>query len=117
MPHTTSPAVQKMHQLPLRIVLGGDDAGFDYKAALIADLSRDPRVVAVMDVGPFSSTDTTAYPHYAVAAARKVCIHHSSLPLPFPSHPIRIPTPPPPPPFQSPRPMCAAPPTPPHAIR
>jgi ribose 5-phosphate isomerase B len=78
-----------MHQPPLRIVLGGDDAGFDYKAELIATLSRDPRVVAVMDVGPFSRTDTTAYPHYAVAAARKVRIHPSTLCLPPPCDGIR----------------------------
>ena len=57
---------------PLRIVVGGDDAGYAYKSAIFADLSNDPRVSRLLDVGPFSATDTTAYPHYAVAAARKV---------------------------------------------
>lgn len=57
---------------PLRIVLGGDEAGFEYKAALLADLSKDPRVKLLHDIGPFTRTDTTAYPHYAVAAARMV---------------------------------------------
>jgi hypothetical protein len=57
---------------PLRIVLGGDEAGFAYKAAIFQDLEDDPRVSLVTDVGPYSVSDTTAYPHYAVAAARKV---------------------------------------------
>jgi ribose 5-phosphate isomerase B len=56
----------------LRIVVGGDDAGFEMKAKLIADLKKDPRVLSVEDVGPFKDTDKTAYPHFAVAAARKV---------------------------------------------
>ena len=72
MPHQTIDMGVKHHQAKLRIVLGGDDAGFDYKAALIADLSKDHRVLSVEDVGPFSPSDKTAYPHYAVAAARKV---------------------------------------------
>ncbi|OBT51675.1 ribose 5-phosphate isomerase [Pseudogymnoascus sp. 24MN13] len=57
---------------PLRIVLGGDEAGFAYKAAIFQDLEDDPRVSVVTDVGPYSVSDTTAYPHYAVAAARKI---------------------------------------------
>jgi ribose 5-phosphate isomerase B len=57
---------------PLRIVVGGDDAGFDYKAALTKDLSSDSRVASVEDVGPGSASDKTAYPHYAIAAAEKV---------------------------------------------
>ncbi|KFZ10927.1 hypothetical protein V501_04973 [Pseudogymnoascus sp. VKM F-4519 (FW-2642)] len=57
---------------PLRIVLGGDEAGFAYKAAIFQDLEDDPRVSLVTDVGPYSVSDTTAYPHYAVAAARKI---------------------------------------------
>ncbi|KAF3769748.1 hypothetical protein M406DRAFT_34495 [Cryphonectria parasitica EP155] len=55
-----------------RIVLGGDDAGFDYKSTLIKDLSADPRVSEVIDVGPESSSDKTAYPHFAIAAAELV---------------------------------------------
>ncbi|KAK7432823.1 D-erythrulose-4-phosphate isomerase 1 [Neonectria magnoliae] len=56
----------------LRIALGGDDAGFDYKASLLKDLSSDPRVESTVDVGPKASTDKTAYPHYAIAAAELV---------------------------------------------
>ena len=55
----------------LRIVIGGDDAGFDYKEVLRRDLEADSRVGSVIDVG-VSDVENTAYPHVAVAAARKV---------------------------------------------
>ncbi|KAH8682133.1 hypothetical protein BX600DRAFT_430023 [Xylariales sp. PMI_506] len=55
-----------------RIAVGGDDAGFDYKAVLSKDLAADPRVSEVIDVGPGASTDKTAYPHFAIAAAELV---------------------------------------------
>ncbi|MSR99941.1 ribose-5-phosphate isomerase [Arthrobacter sp. BL-252-APC-1A] len=55
----------------LRIVIGSDDAGFDYKEALRRDLEADERVESVVDVG-VSDTEDTAYPHVAVDAARKV---------------------------------------------
>lgn len=55
----------------LRIVIGGDDAGFDYKEALRRDLEADDRVESVVDVG-VSETENTDYPHVAVDAARKV---------------------------------------------
>jgi len=55
----------------LRIVIGGDDAGFDYKEILRRDLEADDRVESVVDVG-VSETENTAYPHVAVDAARKV---------------------------------------------
>jgi ribose 5-phosphate isomerase B len=54
-----------------RIVVGNDEAGVDYKNALRALLEADPRVASVEDVG-VAADDTTAYPHLAVAAARKV---------------------------------------------
>ncbi len=56
---------------PLRIVVGSDDAGLQYKDALAADLRADPRVAEVIDVGVHGD-DTTAYPHVAVEAARLV---------------------------------------------
>lgn len=55
-----------------RIAIGGDDAGYDYKATLIKDLNADPRVSEVIDVGPKSSTDKTAYPLFAIQAAELV---------------------------------------------
>lgn len=55
-----------------RIAIGGDDAGFAYKEALIKDLNADSRVSEVIDVGPNSASDKTAYPHFAIAAAELV---------------------------------------------
>ncbi|KAE8447741.1 hypothetical protein EG329_010135 [Mollisiaceae sp. DMI_Dod_QoI] len=57
---------------PLRIVVGGDDAGFDYKAIITSDLKSNPLVASVHDVGPHSAEDKTAYPHFAVDAAKLV---------------------------------------------
>ena len=58
------------HKL-LRIVVGSDDAGLDYKDRLKADLEQDPRVGEVVDVG-VTSDENTAYPHVAVEAARRI---------------------------------------------
>ena len=55
----------------LRIVVGCDDAGLQYKEALKADLQADERVAEVTDVG-VGAEDSTAYPHVAVAAARLI---------------------------------------------
>ena len=55
----------------LRIVVGADDAGYEYKEALKRDLDSDPRVEVVTDVGVGADEDT-AYPHVAVEAARMV---------------------------------------------
>ena len=55
----------------LRIVVGGDDAGYDYKTALALLLRADSRVASVQDVG-VSRDEQTSYPHVAVAAARMV---------------------------------------------
>lgn len=55
----------------LRIVVGSDDAGFDYKEALKSDLLGDDRVADVTDVG-VTADENTAYPHVAVAAARMI---------------------------------------------
>ncbi|MFB9377245.1 ribose-5-phosphate isomerase [Kineococcus gynurae] len=54
-----------------RVVVGADDAGVQYKDVIKADLLKDPRVVEVVDVGVNGDEDT-AYPHVAVAGARKV---------------------------------------------
>ena len=55
----------------LRIVVGCDDAGLEYKEALKRDLASDDRVADVVDVG-VGTGESTAYPHVAVAAARMV---------------------------------------------
>ncbi len=55
----------------LRIVVGSDSAGYDYKTALKADLEASELVSSVADVGVGQDGDTD-YPHVAVAAARMV---------------------------------------------
>jgi ribose 5-phosphate isomerase B len=55
----------------LRIVVGCDDAGLDYKEKLKADLQTDDRVAEVIDVGVTADEDT-AYPHIGVAAGKLV---------------------------------------------
>lgn len=54
-----------------RVVVGSDDAGYQYKEALKADLEKDPRVSEVIDVG-VDADGHTAYPRVAIAAAEKV---------------------------------------------
>ena len=54
-----------------RIVVGCDEAGLQYKSALRDLLAVDPRVASVQDIGVVEG-ERTAYPHIAVAAARKV---------------------------------------------
>ncbi|WP_104167313.1 ribose-5-phosphate isomerase [Arthrobacter sp. SX1312] len=55
----------------LRIVIGSDEAGLDYKEVLRKDLEADDRVESVVDVG-ISRSENVDYPHVAVDAARKV---------------------------------------------
>jgi len=55
----------------LRIVIGSDEAGFEYKETLKKDLEADPNVEAVIDVG-VDGDGHTAYPKIAIAAAELV---------------------------------------------
>ncbi|MFD7310444.1 ribose-5-phosphate isomerase [Promicromonospora sp. NPDC059942] len=55
----------------LRLVIGSDDAGFDYKEILKRDLEADDRVASVVDVG-VGADEHTAYPHIGAAAGRLV---------------------------------------------
>jgi len=55
----------------LRIVIGSDEAGFEYKATLKKDLEKNPNVAAVIDVG-VDGEGHTAYPRIAIAAAELV---------------------------------------------
>lgn len=54
-----------------RIVVGSDDAGFDYKEAIKADLEADAGVEVITDVG-VDQDGRTPYPDIAVRAARLV---------------------------------------------
>ncbi|MUK01254.1 ribose-5-phosphate isomerase [Vibrio cholerae] len=60
-----------MSEKKLRIVIGSDEAGLEYKEALLKDLEADERVESVIDVG-ISRSENVDYPHVAVDAARKV---------------------------------------------
>lgn len=55
----------------LRLVIGADDAGFDYKEILKTDLENNPNVASVVDVG-VDADGHTAYPRVAIAAAELV---------------------------------------------
>ncbi|MFF2846208.1 ribose-5-phosphate isomerase [Streptomyces sp. NPDC058001] len=55
----------------LRIVVGCDDAGYQYKEALKKDLEASDLVVSVIDVG-VDADGHTAYPKVAIAAAELV---------------------------------------------
>ena len=55
----------------LRIVIGSDDAGFDYKEILKKDLEANDGVASVVDVG-VDADGHTAYPRVAIAAAELV---------------------------------------------
>jgi ribose 5-phosphate isomerase B len=56
---------------PLRLVIGCDDAGFDYKEILKKDLEASDLVVSVVDVG-VDADGHTVYPRIAIAAAELV---------------------------------------------
>ncbi|MFV0375014.1 ribose-5-phosphate isomerase [Microbacterium sp.] len=54
-----------------RLVVGSDDAGFEYKERIKADLAADPRVSRVDDVGVDASGGTN-YPTVAIEAAERI---------------------------------------------
>jgi len=56
----------------LRVVVGSDFAGFEYKEALKRDLEASDLVESVVDVGVSGIDDGTYYPSVAVAAAELV---------------------------------------------
>jgi ribose 5-phosphate isomerase B len=62
---------ERMNGSPLRIVVGSDDAGYQYKEALKADLAGHPRVIEVTDVG-VDADGHTAYPEIAIAAGELI---------------------------------------------
>jgi ribose 5-phosphate isomerase B len=56
---------------PLRIVIGSDDAGYQYKEVLKRDLEQHPRVAEVLDAGVEADAHA-AYPQVAIAAAEMI---------------------------------------------
>ncbi|MFP3395925.1 ribose-5-phosphate isomerase [Brevibacterium sp. H602] len=57
--------------MTLRVVIGSDDAGFDYKEVIKSDLGDDQRIASVLDVG-VDSQSHTFYPSIATTAAELV---------------------------------------------
>lgn len=55
----------------LRLVVGSDSAGYEYKEQIKQDLMSDPRVASVVDVGVDSDGDTN-YPSVAISAATMI---------------------------------------------
>ena len=60
-----------MNLTPLRLVIGCDDAGYQYKEILKKDLESNDLVASVVDVG-VDADGHTAYPKVAIAAAELV---------------------------------------------
>ena len=55
----------------LRIIVGGDDAGFGYKETLKKDLEASDLVASVVDVG-VAEDGHTPYPKVAIEAAERI---------------------------------------------
>lgn len=55
----------------LRMIVGSDEAGYDYKEAVKADLERDGRVDSIVDVGVVRDA-TAPYPAVAIEAAERI---------------------------------------------
>ncbi|NJC68630.1 ribose-5-phosphate isomerase [Planosporangium thailandense] len=56
-----------------RVVVGSDDAGYQYKQAIADDLRNDPRVDEVIDLGVHEGALTDrSYPQIGLAAGQKV---------------------------------------------
>ena len=64
------------HTMGLRLIVGADEAGVDYKDKVLADLRNDPRVSEVIDIG-VNRTDapddfTRPYPYVGIAAGEMI---------------------------------------------
>lgn len=60
-----------------RVVVAADNAGVHYKDAIKAALAADDRIDEVIDVGVAADDSQEAYPHLAVAAARKIAANEA----------------------------------------
>jgi ribose 5-phosphate isomerase B len=62
-----------MSHKPIRLLMGGDSTGFDYKDAILADMQADERVEVVEDLGVYAGDlENSSYPQVAIAAAEKI---------------------------------------------
>lgn len=60
--------------MALRVILGSDEAGVDYKDRVLADLREDPRVAEVIDIGVKRADEdfTKPYPHIGITAGEMI---------------------------------------------
>ena len=60
----------------LRLIVGADEAGVDYKDQILADLREDPRIAEVIDIGvnrgDAPEVFTKAYPYVGIAAGELI---------------------------------------------
>ena len=57
----------------IRLLLGSDSAGFDYKEAILADMQDDERVEVVENLGVMADDlDASSYPSVAITAAERI---------------------------------------------
>ena len=57
----------------VRLLVGSDSAGFDYKDAILADMKSDDRVESVEDLGVYvGKLEDGSYPSVAIAAGTKI---------------------------------------------
>ena len=58
---------------PIRLLLGGDSAGYGYKDVILADMQEDDRVASVEDLGVNADDPKGGtYPSVTIAAATKI---------------------------------------------
>jgi ribose 5-phosphate isomerase B len=58
-------------QSPWRVIVGADEAGIQYKDAILEDLKNDPRVASVLDIGVHDG-QSIAYPKIGLKAATAI---------------------------------------------
>jgi ribose 5-phosphate isomerase B len=60
----------------LRVIVGADEAGVDYKNRILEDLRADPRVAEVIDIGVNRGDEpdefSKPYPHVGIAAGEMI---------------------------------------------
>jgi ribose 5-phosphate isomerase B len=65
----------------IRLILGADEAGVDYKDRIVEDLKNDPRVSEIIDIGVNRSDEpeqfATPYPYVGIAAGEMIRDGHA----------------------------------------
>lgn len=58
--------------MAIRLIIGSDKAGFDYKEILKRDMEANDLVASVTDVGVDDAEGSTSYPKVAIEAAERI---------------------------------------------